>query len=360
MLNLVRLLSVLVLAVSCSAGSTRPSSDGAAVEISRIDLNQELPSVSVAGGEYIWVVDHRSSVIAKVDPAQNEVVDEIDLESELGSRVDLWDIEAGAGSIWVTAPSRKRIYRLDDESGDVVGSIKTRTHSSDASFAAGSLWLVESKVPRKPESDMGSSVLDRVDPSTERVIASVPLGDVNAHVAAIVEQGRSVWVVTDKGRHVAGTGPNVTFHASSELWQINPRIDRVVKKIPLGSTLTRGAANPVIGDVEVDGSSLWVSWVPEQTIVKLDPQTGFVEQKILLEEFDHAWEFALADGYLWVGSLNEKEIAKVDPETRDREVFELDAETSFIGEGFGSVWVPLPGGDIREVSGVLIRLDNVS
>jgi hypothetical protein len=361
MLKLARLLAVVVVMVSCSQDSTRPSPEAASAEISRIDLNQQLPSVSVAAGGHIWVVDHRSSVIAKIDPTQNEVVDEIDLESELGRRVDLWDVESGVGSVWVTAPSRRRIYRLDAETGDVVGTIRTRTHSPDLYFAAGSLWFVESKTGQaKTDRPLGRSTLVRVDPSTEKVTASFLLGDVNSHVADMVEQGGSVWVVTDKSRHVGGTGLDVTFHVSSELWKINPRVNRVVGKTPLGSTLTSGAVNPVIGDAEVDGSSLWLSWVPEQILVKMNPQTGFVEQKILLEEFDYAWEFGLADGYLWIGNLNESEIAKVDPETRDREVVEVEGEMSFIGTGFGSVWVPLSGGSIQRPAGVLIRLDDFS
>jgi streptogramin lyase len=337
-------LGALVFVLGLTAAACTASDSPA--EVARIGFG-ELPSVMVPEGDYMWALDRRGNTIAKVDVEENAVVDEFRLEEKLSPPDQAWDIAAVDGSLWITAPTSRRLYELDTATGRVLSTVRTRGHTSDVHVAAGSLWF----------EDDGKRGVDlvRLDPETGRKEATFRFGPQNTDVGDVVEFDRSVWVVRNYARFVGGPGPVPTFYMTAELWRIDPVKDRVMNRLDLGSTYHRGGPNPIIGDVEVAEDGLWLSRVHERRIALVAPDDGTVLKQFDIGVFERPWEFAFADGYLWVGDLNTPEIVRIDPDTREREFIDVGRETSFIGSGFGSVWIPLYG-DPPD-GGLLVRMD---
>jgi hypothetical protein len=103
----------------------------------------ELPAVTVRQGDYMWALDRRGNTIAKVDVEENAVVDEFRLEEKLSPPDEAWDMATVGGSLWLTAPSTRRFYELDAETGRVLSTVRTRSFSTEVHVAAGSLWFVD-------------------------------------------------------------------------------------------------------------------------------------------------------------------------------------------------------------------------
>ena len=294
----------------------------------------ELPSVAVRQGEFMWVLDRWGETLGKIDPRTNEVVREWDLtETFESNRIGPWDLDATKRALWVTEPTKRTLYELDPETGEVLSKVRTRGHVSDVHIARGSLWFMD-------EGDPGADLV-RVSARSGGVVKRFRFGSGNTDVTGVVEFERSMWVVRGHARHVAGGGPNPTYFVSAQLWQVDPASNEVLDRTSLGSTYTRGAVNPVVGDVEATHDGLWMSRVHEKRLVLLNPVNARVLNEVSLGDFEYAWEFALAEGDLWVGDLNRRRTAWIDTETKQKAFVDVGAGTSFIGGAFGSAWAPV-------------------
>ena len=306
----------------------------------------DMPSYVEAHGGFMWVLDGRSNLIGKIDPATNEVVETLDLSHIATGHSVVLDMTFGDGSLWVSVAPKRKIFELDPGSGALRGSIPTTARGPSTSFLKGSLWFVDG--------DFENPVLVRVDPRSGERLARWKIGPINTSVNALVAYNGSIWLVREHARHIAGRGPNPTFFIAEQLRHIDPS-DNVVKgRRALGSTYSRGAVNPVTGDVETTTNGLWMSRVREHRLLLMAPLTGRVRLEIGITEFPLPWDFALVAGDLWVGNLNRHDVMWIDPETREREIVDLGDDTSFIGGGFGSAWVPLSNSTTGE--GEVVRL----
>jgi streptogramin lyase len=337
-------LSMALLSSACER-SVIAESGGVAVRQVHIAFG-ELPSVTTSHGGFMWVLDRGDNKIGKIDPATNEVVEELDLTRTLGNRYSsAWDLDAAGGALWVTVPDRRRFFALDPDTGDVVSTVRTRGFSTDIYVAEGSLWFADAG---RPGVD-----LVQADPSSGKAIKRFSLGT-NNQILDLVSFDGSVWAAGSQARYVGGPGENPSFYMSAHLWRIVPGANGVKSKLPLGSTYTRGAVNPVIGDVEVGPEGLWMSRNHERRVVLTSPVTGQLRKVFVIEDFYLPWKFAYSQGHLWIGELNAPRVMLLDPTTNEREIVDVGADTSFIGSGFGSVWLPITGRS--QNSGEVVRL----
>lgn len=307
----------------------------------------ELPSVTAAHDNYVYVADRRGNAIAKIDPSTNEVLLEREISDFVKPRWTIWDLDAAGGYLWATIPRAKRVLQLDPESLDLEREVQVAGFVTDLYPAAGALWFTAGA--------KRGVAIGRIDASSGKLLPERSLGPENTHVTDVVEFDGWVWLVTDHARYIDGGGPNPTFKVSAELWQIEPSTGRVIDKLSLGSTFARGGVNPVIGDVEVGAGGLWMSRLHERRVVLVDPSDSELLMQFYVAIFEYPWEFEVLDGDLWIGELNGRRLAHVDVQTRERRVLTLEAETSYLGSGFGSIWVPLLGPPPD--GGTVVRLD---
>jgi hypothetical protein len=205
--------------------STVPSREAARIEFlsptsvsSPPALEIELdghPVGVVAGDEGVWVtVDRgpRDSVVARIDPATNEIVATVPVT---GSP---FEIAAGEGSVWVTGNSERAgdmLHRIDPRTNRVVSTTAFPRDSTGAMAAGeGAVWLVR------------SDSLDRVDPETAEVADTIPLEPApRRHNFDQLAVGHgAVWVLALEGLDHPG-----------DLLRIDPETHRIAATIPAGA-----------------------------------------------------------------------------------------------------------------------------
>lgn len=346
------LFAVAGLLVSC-AEPQAPGQASDGITTTRIPAG-DYPWGIYPGEDAVWVTHRTDGTVGKIDPETNEMTELWQAAPESARTSSLSGVVERGDTLWVADLRRKRIYVLDAQTGEQRGVIRAQGHIYDLFYAARSLWYVDAGA-----SDSSDEELVRLNPRTGRVIARIDMGASNSHAVDLVALRGSIWVLRDQARHVAGTGRNATFRVSSFLWEVDPSNTKVVGSFKLGSGLTRGAVNPIVGEMDRFGGELWFSKVHERRLMELHPENGRVLKYIAIPEVDLVWSFDPAEGYLWVGALNENRIARVDPDTGNYEIFQIDTTTSDVVGAFGSIWIPAPAEpDPWDQPGAVLRIDS--
>ena len=300
------------------------------------------PSKVVEHGGSMWIADRRRSTVGKVDPTDGVVTAEIDLDVDEPATV--WDIESAGEFLWATITPKRYFLQLDPSSGEIVREIRTRGRVSDLYSTGETLWFRDDSPKRGME-------LVRLDPQTGKRLASLPLGNANTHVIDVAAIGGSIWVVREHNRFIEDdANGQATFFHVADLWEVNPKTNRVVKRRPLGTSYTRGAVNPIVSDVEPSEDGLWISRVLERRIVLVDPHDMSVDMEFVIGAFELPWEFEVVGRDIWTGELNGGEVMRINIESRERELLDIGREASFIGSGFGSVWIPVSPGEVHRLT----------
>jgi streptogramin lyase len=151
---------------------------------------------------------------------------------------------------------------------------------------AGGLWVV---------SDAG---LHHIDPATNRIVVSVPVGPPNADLAGLGLSKTSAWVPQER---------------SELLWRVDRTTNRVSGRVDLGQVLY----GPV--GVATDGDTVWVACCglkegarPAGTLLRVDGRRGKVTGRVPVPEGPLAL-VAGRDG-VWVGTADGS-LLRVDPAT---------------------------------------------
>jgi YVTN family beta-propeller protein len=185
----------------------------------------------------------------------------------------------------------------------------------------GSVWVSKSE----------SKQVLRIDPLSNRVIASIPVGS-DPELGIGIGLG-SVWVADTKDHSIT---------------QIDPRKNRVVRVI------AADIAEDPEGSIGVGEGSLWFltngNGGDSGVLARLDPVSGKVVAHIPVRPKSHAVIVAL--GSVWVTSSGDGVVTRIDPST-NRVTAQIAVHPSprFMAAGFGSIWV-LTQGD-----GSLARID---
>lgn len=185
----------------------------------------------------------------------------------------------------------------------------------------GSVWISKSK----------SQAVIRIDPSTNKVIATIPVGP-DAELGVTAARG-SIWI------------PDVKAHS---LTQIDPARNAVVRTIPLD------VSDDPEGSIAVTDDSVW--FVSDRratdagTLVRIALATGRTSAEIRIPARSHAVEAAF--GAIWVTSSGSAVVVRVDPATNAVVAhIPVQAKPRFLIGGFGSLWV------LSQSNGSLARID---
>lgn len=185
----------------------------------------------------------------------------------------------------------------------------------------GSVWLSKSK----------SHAVYRIDPSTNKVIATIPVGP-DAELGVTAAAG-SIWI------------PDVKEHSVS---RIDPKRNAVVRKIQLD--LSEDAE----GSIAVTDDSIWFvsnrGGTDAGTLVRVALETGRTTAEIEIPKRSHA--VLAAFGAIWVTSSGSGLVVRVDPDTNKVvSRIPVHAKPRFMVDGFGSLWA------LSQSDGSLARID---
>jgi YVTN family beta-propeller protein len=230
---------------------------------------------------------------------------------------------AGAGALWVAGSDD--VTRIDPATNSVVATIPVgATGSGPAAVAlgAGFVW-VPIAVP---------GTLLAIDPETNKVAARIPLvGPLRGSISVSATRG-AVWVACCGEQGTGGAESRGT------LLRIDPRRERVVAEIPLSDNPMAVAADPAAAWVATaSGKVLVVSAKRNRVINTLDAggPLGFTQT------------IAVGAGGVWLADPFDEQVVRIDPKSR-RVVARIPAgAATTLAVGGGAVWAVSSLGLVR-------------
>ena len=200
-------------------------------------------------------------------------------------------------SVWVSNYPKNTVARLDPKTNKVIATIPVGNKPcSGLAVGFGSLW-----VPL-----CGDQALARVDLKESKVTATLPLGIASSEGGVAAGAG-SLWLVTDK----KGT-----------LVRIDPATNKVVAEIQVPP----GSFTVAFGE-----GAVWVTGTETNVLTRINPDTNLIVETIPVGKAPRF--LAIGGGFVWTLNQTNGDVSKVDPKTNKV------VETIEVG-------VPGPGGEI--------------
>ena len=284
--------AILVLA-SRAAGAAAPTSVATIAVPSTAQ-----PCAAAAAGRFVWVSAFGSPYVLRIDPRRNVVVG----RTRVGSGA--CGLGVGAGSLWIEDTYSATVSRVSVRSARRTSAIDVGASPYDATFAFGAAWATVH----------GGGQLVRIDPSTNRVAARVPL----AQATGVVGAFGAIWATGADG-----------------VIRIDPATNAVVARVAL----------PMAGWTAAGEGALWVT--SSNGLSRIDPATNTVTATIPIP--GNLGDPAVVGGRVWVPRVRANRIAIVDPAS-NAVVGSVKAGVGpfVVTEIRGEAWVPSwRGSDVR-------------
>jgi len=296
---------VAVVAFLATRGGGSPPTPKAHPEVPTFDVQAGV--VSMAGGAgSLWLAG--PSGVGRFDLASNQVTQAI----RVGDVGDNRRVAFGGGSVWVTDQEKATLTRLDPATNALTGTVPLGGPPQDVLFA-GAVWVT---LP-----DQG--LVLRVDPETTAITQI----RVRGKPTNLAFGSGTLWVTDPANNSVARVDPVklvVTGDAQSggcpdfvaaddtSVWvQDECKIDMVFRIDP--ATGKVGAPAKVGRDAKamlVTGTSLWVVNVTDNTVSQVDVATGVARRTISVGLTPVA--LTLFNGSVWVANPGDNTISRID------------------------------------------------
>lgn len=216
---------------------------------------------------------------------------------------------------------------------------------------AGAVWVPNT----------GAGTVSKIDPSTNRVVQTVRVGDAHDFYTRVCEPYGSVHSFMGTTFNIRRCDlPSAVAPAQGTVWitrndqqsliGVDPRDGRQLASIPLSVTPFNLAAT--------DGA-LWVTSYQNDSIVRADPGTGRVVS-VTQEPGQGPSGIAVGEGATWVTNSRAGTVVRIDPTTNQvtatipiecPRACEIGPVPLAVATGFGAVWVR------NEGNGTLSRID---
>jgi len=157
--------------------------------------------------------------------------------------------------------------------------------------------------------------VSRIDPRTNRVVATLRIGDQPGFYHRYCEAKWNVHAFMGPSFHVRDCDlPSALAVGAGALWvlknddeqvlRINPASGQIVASIPIGF---------VPFEIAATDSAVWVGGYYDDTVVRIDPRTNQVVASLTVP--DGASGISAADGAVWVASSIAGKVSRIDPAT---------------------------------------------
>jgi streptogramin lyase len=180
-----------------------------------------------SGAGSVWAVTDYKGVLSRIDPETGGAVAEVFVAAGAVS------VEGTKDALWVTSDNPGRLTRVNPYNIEVEEIVAVGTRPGRAAIGEGGVWVLN-----------GDGTVTRVDPKTNKVVATITVGGETAG-GDIAAGAGSVWVSLQ----------------GAPILRIDPRTNRAVQRF----TGDGGGA------ILVAHGSLWVSAGP-QTTWRIDPR----------------------------------------------------------------------------------------
>lgn len=246
-------------------------------------------------------------------------------------------IAAGEGAIWVSQANGDSLLRIDPSSNEVVAEIPVGDGPEGVTVGGGSVWVV----------NQGEGTLSRIDPGSDTVVDTVRLAEPPSQ--SEIEEALGV---PDRsfleGFDAVSFGERAVWAAGSDgLARIDPGSLEVAtwtaEDLQLGQ-VAGGVAEP--GDAAAGGGRVWLSVPVPTAVFGFDPATGRSERRT-----GGGKAVAVGEDAVWSvdtigGSVIRSELGG---ESWDYDEIEVGEDPDDIVVGEGAVWVSLSDGTLARI-----------
>lgn len=211
-------------------------------KLAAVPMAHPCGAMAITSGS-LWVADCKDLTLNRIDlkTAKISAVIPTGIANPKGEL----NVVAGAGSVWVASDSKGVIARVDPATNRVVASIKTDPGSWYLAFGLGSLWAVSGE----------HQSVDKIDPATNKVVKRTRLGRQPGFLAA--GEG-AVWIQEQGDGTVA---------------RIDPVSGAVSGRVKVSRTLKWG-------DIDTGGGKVWLRTTSGQIFVVIDPKTLAIKARV--------------------------------------------------------------------------------
>lgn len=173
----------------------------------------------------------------------------------------------------------------------------------------------------------GPGLLARIDPATLQVVAEITLdeGKRGDPPYAVTVEGDAIWATERVGKAIV---------------RIDPNTNEIMERIPLG-------VDGELHAIALDGDTLWVAVRGDNMILRVDTQT---KQVIANIPVDDPTSIAIGAEAIWVVEHHKGNLVRIDPNTNSVVATIQVGYPGQVALGEGSVWV----GDL---AGAVSRVD---
>jgi hypothetical protein len=144
-----------------------------------IDRVRDVDASAIAiAGDSVWVAEPRRGGVARIDGSGATITERIPLPG------DPTRIVAGFGGIWVTSPhspaavspGHSLVWRIDPRTNKRVAAISVPATARRLAVGAGHVWVTSGTYQGEPGVPARGGSLSKIDPDTNRVVATIELG----------------------------------------------------------------------------------------------------------------------------------------------------------------------------------------
>lgn len=222
-------------------------------KIAAVAMSKPCGAMAILGGS-LWVADCKENALVRIDTRTAKKIATI--PTGLASTGEL-NVVAGAGSVWVASDNKAgKVSRVDPATNKVIATITVSPGTWYLASGFGFIWAVSSE----------SKTIQRIDPATNKVVKTTPLGTQPGFLAAGEE---AVWVQEQGDGTVA---------------RIDPKSGEVTGRVKVGAVLK-------YGDIDTGAGMVWLRTTEDQTFVVIDPRSMAVRARVGKAEGSGALRF---------------------------------------------------------------------
>lgn len=238
---------------------------------------------------------------------------------------DLGGLAIGDGSIWVAAAGAGAVLRIDETTARVIASIPVgaargtsttdtyrRYPTSVAVAADGTVWATAN----------AENAIVRIDPSVNRVVDTIGVG---VEPTTLGVDGSTVWVGADQNHTILA-------------------IDTIQRRVVHQLSVVK------VSRIVVADDAVWVVAKADGNILRLDRVTGRTEATVGSKpSYDYTWVGLTAGtGGLWAADYADGVVTRIDPNTAmPAQTIPIGAGARAIAVGSHVIWASMPHSVVR-------------
>ena len=222
-------------------------------------------------------------------------------------------LAVGMHAVWLST-SRGALVRSDFAHPDRIASLLVGGRPGAIALARGSVWMLDA--------DRGQ--LDRIDPTTQRVVKTIRVGNGPTAIASGFD---ALWIaneldgtlvradaVTGATRTIpVGQHPDGVAVGAGSVWASDAGRSVVLRIQPGVGVVAAINVGSAPGALAYDGNSVWVANRDDGTVARIEPGSNSVQATIPIGS--SADGVAVAGRSLWAISTADGTLARIDPAT---------------------------------------------